>query len=442
MKKLVLKCIFVLVLFPGLVFGQTESVQKLGVFVVPSENTQQFLKADTGNYNSYTVFGENTVFLGKELFLDSLKKNQIEFEHFPLNDTEKVWLFASKDPDFRDLKTLGVRVVLKTHGFQVILADETTVMGLSDKLSEFAQIVPLPKNEVILTPLGLPKKSSNTDQTSLFLDGLDCEAFKADVLALADLKTRYTYSKGALLALDYCEKSFKDLGFTTSRLPFSGMSQKRENLMAVQPGTATENPYEVLIVGHLDSTSNQASTIAPGADDNGSGAAGVIALARLFKDLKPAATIKYLLFLGEEQGMVGSKAYVAGLSTEELKKIRVVINMDMIGFDVEAPVSTLIETYSFNKPMAEKMAELAEKYTELATQISYHAWGSDHIPFLKKNIPTVLTIESEFDNNPTYHKTNDLPEFINWDLGKGILRLNAVATIFYAEIPLPETDGK
>ncbi|MFZ5949166.1 MAG: M28 family metallopeptidase, partial [Candidatus Rifleibacteriota bacterium] len=168
--------------------------------------------------------------------------------------------------------------------------------------------------------------------------------------------------------------------------------------------------------------------------DNGSGSAGVIALARMLKKsgLQPAATIKFVLFLGEEQGLYGSKGYVKMLSAEEKKQIKAVLNLDMIGFDAVAPLSIMIETNSFNRPMVEKMQELAEKYAEFSIRTSFNAWGSDHAPFLQQKIPAVLTIESEYSSNPNYHQVTDLIESINPDLCANILRLNAATLYFYA----------
>ncbi|MBI3038957.1 M28 family peptidase, partial [bacterium] len=87
------------------------------------------------------------------------------------------------------------------------------------------------------------------------------------------------------------------------------------------------------MVGHLDSISPNPMNLAPGADDDGSGAAGVLALARFSNGLKGRANIRFLITLGEEQGMLGSKAYVSAMTAEEIAKTRNVITMDMIGFD-------------------------------------------------------------------------------------------------------------
>ena len=65
-------------------------------------------------------------------------------------------------------------------------------------------------------------------------------------------------------------------------------------------------------------------------------------------------------------------------------------------------------------------------------QGSDRAWGSDHVPFLQKQVPCVLTIEDEFEANHNYHKTTDTTKSVNKDLCHEILKLNAATLLTYA----------
>lgn len=94
-------------------------------------------------------------------------------------------------------------------------------------------------------------------------------------------------------------------------------------------------PSEILIVGaHLDSCSSEGN--APGADDDASGIAGVLAVAQALKAINktPRREIRFVLFNGEESGMRGSKSYAEKLTTTAMGKKRkpvAMIQMDMIG---------------------------------------------------------------------------------------------------------------
>jgi hypothetical protein len=445
MTRIVFVLFGVLLLVTGAALAETEDSALIRVeeqlLLMPTEKAMSMIKKGIPGVRSYTVLGETTILLGTRSLPAALSKAKLDYEKVPVGENVQVWLLTTKDPGFPELSGPGLHVILRGPGFRVFLADETTKMGLAHLMSDFSRIDPLPKNQVVLTPAIAPDKVRRSTPLNGFLGKLDMETFRRDVFSLADLKTRYTYSQGALQALDSCEKAFRELGLTTRRLPFSGSGTKRDNLEAVQPGTGDPEAGEVLVVGHLDSTSNQASTLAPGADDNGSGAAGVLALARLFKGLAPKSSIRYVLFLGEEQGLVGSKSYAGALDEATVGRIRLVINMDMIGFDAVAPLSILIEAAAADRPVVERLSELARICTTLSHQISYNPWGSDHVPFLKRKIPAVLTIESEFDSNPTYHKTTDVPEKVNFELCREILRLNAAAVVEFAGVPIPEANN-
>ncbi len=408
----------------GAAYGATAPERWFGM--LPTSKLKDVRSAMTGASVSYTTFGTLTATVGGERLLTWLKKHPGSGDPIALRPDEKLWLMTTKDPALENVVFPGVRQLWRGFGFRILAADETAQMGLAEKVSsDFTRIEPLPVDVTVLSAPRRPLKRQPDDTMQTLLSRLDREAFATDLKALVDLRTRYTYSEGAKKAVDYCETVMKELGLTTRRLAFKGASAQAENLEGLLPGFDPSNAGEVIIIGHLDSTSQQASTLAPGADDNGSGAAGVLALARFMKGLKGRASVRFLVVLGEEQGILGTKAYVAGLKPEELAKLRGVINMDMIGFDVTPPLSMLIETARFCEPMVEQMQDLAAKYTSLTTSVSWNPWGSDHVPFIKKEIQTVLTIESEFDANPTYHKITDTFEKVNLDLCHQILRLNA-----------------
>lgn len=103
---------------------------------------------------------------------------------------------------------------------------------------------------------------------------------------------------------------------------------KARNVIATIKGS--EYPDEKIIVGgHLDSWD-----LAQGAIDNGIGSFAVLDMARTFKalNLKPKRTIEFIMFMGEEQGLLGSRAYVdAALKDGSIENIKYVMNQDMSG---------------------------------------------------------------------------------------------------------------
>jgi Zn-dependent M28 family amino/carboxypeptidase len=73
-----------------------------------------------------------------------------------------------------------------------------------------------------------------------------------------------------------------------------------------------------------------AGSPAPGADDDGSGSAGVLEIARVLKDQVGHHDLILILFGGEEQGLLGSRHFVRSLSAAQRSRVRAVVTMDMI----------------------------------------------------------------------------------------------------------------
>ncbi len=96
------------------------------------------------------------------------------------------------------------------------------------------------------------------------------------------------------------------------------------NVIAERPGV---NPGNVVMAGaHLDSV-----TDGPGINDNGSGSAALLETALMIAKLKPQNTLRFAWWGAEEEGLIGSTAYVEGLSATELDRIAMYMNYDMVG---------------------------------------------------------------------------------------------------------------
>ncbi len=255
----------------------------------------------------------------------------------------------------------------------------------------------------------------------------------ADVTTLATIQypattTRRTGTAGNLLARDWLYNQLTALGYSTILQSFPLAPPINASYNVIGEIAGRTRPQDVYIVGgHFDSTSPAAQTNAPGAEDNASGAAGVLEMARILADYPPQATVRFIAFSGEEQGLDGSEYYVSQLSAAERARIKGVFIMDMIGYKSQAyPLNVLLES-SNSVPGAVSLVTTlntnAQTYTALDVDISYYPWGSDHVPFLDVNIPTVLLIEQEYDSYPCYHKTCDTPDKLTPAQAGEVLRM-------------------
>jgi hypothetical protein len=223
------------------------------------------------------------------------------------------------------------------------------------------------------------------------------------------LRTRSSTTPQFGTACQYGLGVFRALGLSASLDPFTGSGHTINNVVAVKLGTVY--PSQIIIIGaHLDSTSTSPATLAPGAEDNGSGAVAVLEAARLLAGLPSERTIHFILFGGEEQGELGSAHYAAQAAAQKLN-ILAVLTMDMIGYNDPAGVDLWIEGFHQGTSSVALMNQLdvnARTYGGLKTYL-YPGEGSDsdHEPFHQQGFPAILAIENEWDSYPCYHQTCD-----------------------------------
>jgi hypothetical protein len=264
------------------------------------------------------------------------------------------------------------------------------------------------------------------------VDRLSRATLKADLTRLATFPTRLSTSSHYKAACDFVEQQLASLGYATSRQTITVNGKRSQNVVARRNGSGPASRGMVLVTAHLDSINHEdgAAAAAPGADDDGSGSAGAIEIARALKDHTGRHDLRVVLFGGEEQGLFGSRHFVAAMPAAQRSKVRAVVQMDMIGMlNVPAP-SVLLEGRKLSQSVIDGLAAAAATYTGLTVKTSLNAADSDHESFLDKGIPAVLTIEGADHSNHEIHSARDTLDRINFDLALEILRMN---TAFVAE---------
>ncbi len=237
------------------------------------------------------------------------------------------------------------------------------------------------------------------------------------VRTLQDFRTRYATTPGCRAAGDYLAGYFRALGLETSLQPFTVSGFSGRNVVAQKRGT-TEPKEIVIICAHYDSTSPVASryTNAPGADDDGSGTAGVMEAARILSGRAMDFTVRFIAFDGEELGLLGSSAYAAAARAAG-ESILAVVNLDMIGYPDELPEDLDAVTNRESSWLLDRIQETASTYTTLSTQkvINPGDVYSDHAPFWDVGYSAMLVIEDSDPTppNPYYHTVNDLVSTLN-----------------------------
>lgn len=234
------------------------------------------------------------------------------------------------------------------------------------------------------------------------------------VQTLQDFDTRYTNTASIDNAADWIYNTFENYGLDVDRHYFTIYSTTKQNIIATRTGVI--HPDEVIFVtAHYDSISEDPYNFAPGADDNASGTAAVLEIARILANFVFERTIKFACFAGEEQGLVGSMNYVEDIYNQGMNVIGC-YNLDMIGYSGNdtAPSDLMIYSNSGSSALAIKLYDAAVYFcpTKLEPFVDYSGFGaSDHASFWQYGYDGILAIEAEpwgADFNPYYHTTNDL----------------------------------
>lgn len=338
---------------------------------------------------------------------------------------QKGRLFQQEHPD--------VPVLLDKGRYLVVDLDRRNAKKWDQGDRPCFAIRPLPASQVAFdTPEPRASRSAVVPFVKALTDRIARAPYEADLKQLVAFPNRFSTSTNYAAGAKLVRTQLKDLGFQTRLQTITVNGGSSVNVIADKAGKGPA-PRGVVIVGaHLDSINiaGGPTALAPGADDDGSGSAGVLSIARVLKDHESVHDLRLILFGGEEEGLFGSRQYVASLSAALRQRIRAVVHMDMIATINTTPPTVLLEGSPLSQPVIDGLADAAATYSTLKVQTSLHPFNSDHVSFLDAGVPAVLTIEGTDDANHNIHSANDTLAHINFDLALEILKMNLAFVAF------------
>jgi hypothetical protein len=249
---------------------------------------------------------------------------------------------------------------------------------------------------------------------------------------LTSFGPRLTGTPACNQSAQYIYQAFQNMELDVRYHNYTDNTVSGSNIEATLPGTDSENI--VLICAHYDSVA-----AGPGADDDGSGVAAVLAAAEVMRNYDFYHTIRFVTFSGEEQGMVGSHHYAEDAYNNN-DTIFAVLNADMIGF------ATSPTDGSKGKIYENDASEWIVTFTQLISQLYYddigielvpqgETWGSDHYYFWQYGYNAVFYHEYHF--NSYYHSANDTIEHMNLSYSTRFTRLIVATLAAMASQPQP-----
>ncbi len=202
------------------------------------------------------------------------------------------------------------------------------------------------------------------------------------------------------------------------------------NVVADRKGIGSDVSRKLVVAGaHLDSVRS-----APGANDNASGSSTLIETAKALRGIGTANDIRLIWFDREEQGLVGSAAYVAA-HRDELTRAVVMLNADMVaspngrvGFSVGASTTNAV---------GDVIKGVAERNGINATFLPERHSRSDHHSFDRAGVPTAdfgVSVKTVAKEDPNYHSPRDTPDRLNPVVFEGFGDLFALSVLHYANL--------
>lgn len=258
----------------------------------------------------------------------------------------------------------------------------------------------------------------NSNNTVSQLRKINQKNIVAGIEQMASFRTRYMGSADNQKALQLLENTLSEMGLQTHQSCFA---KGACNLIAEKKGRSNEI---IILMAHIDSVGNDFA----GADDNATGIAVLMEIARVVSEYRNNKTLRFVITNGEELGLLGATHYARQLERNgELTKISLLINMDMVGYNQNGVIE--LESDPIHEPLVHWFSELAHKYTSLKPKVNLGAWGSDHVIFLEKGVPSVLTIQDWNTKNPCFHSECDTIDKLNFDYVLEVAKLNLSAII-------------
>jgi hypothetical protein len=323
-------------------------------------------------------------------------------------------------------------ILLEEAGWHLIKASGEKAFQLMER---GYRVIPVRRREIPLVYKPPVKAISTAPDYSADIDSLvnlvSEDSLYAWDLRLQNFQTRYSYSDSIHSARQWLYDKLVSFGIDSVWFHHYYYDSHQYNIVATVVGTAT--PDRVMVVGgHYDSvvygTGTDPYSWAPGADDDGSGTAATLEMARIIAENPLPVTVIFVPFAQEEQGLLGSD-YFAQYLFHESTNVALMINSDMIGHSVDPDPDVDIRGASSAMPFVNIMMAMANSYTDL-NPFYGGSWVSDELSFYQWGYHSVGAIEGDF-HNAGWHTNYDLVDSLDFAYMREVVKM-CLATLLLA----------
>ena len=319
---------------------------------------------------------------------------------------------------------------------------------------------PLPERywDQILLARVAPARLGPDAEIQALVDQVNSDTLTEAIQRMQDFNTRLALSDSCLAAEDWLKQKLEAYGYSAEYDSFyharslyfaeawPGAGYER-NVLAKRTGTFRPG-HEFVICGHLDATtlggySHPADTSicrtdAPGADDNATGSAATLEIARICQGASFNPSVTYALWAAEESYLLGSAHYAA--SAQSLgTDLRGVVNMDMVGWMNDASIDIDVGSSDpFSQWLNDLYKEAALLYAPELTVYQGMGNGSDDMSFADRGYPALMLIADYYAGfNPYYHTTDETIDKLNPLLYTAVTKASLAVTAIVGLYPGP-----
>jgi len=329
--------------------------------------------------------------------------------------------------NFNEMNVIAIQSIDQAQvGYPILDYEQPPDPGdmAPDFILEYKQEAPIKSNQ--------PRTIFHQDQETIIeiLDSIDEDLILGYLEDLVAFGPRVTGSQAVADAGEYIYEEFESYGLDVRYDDWSYSGYSGNNIEGTLPGIDTDSDEIYIICAHYDSVPGS-----PGADDDGSGTAAVLAAAYAMSQFQFNHTIRFVTFDGEEQGLLGSheyaeEAYASG------DNIIGVLNGDMIGYAENPEQASYIKIYSDSsslwiRDVIESVSQDFYDYCGLDIVPQGAAYNSDHASFWTFGYNAVMYHEYEF--NAYYHSPQDIIENMDIDYSTRVTRLEIASLCMIAE---------
>jgi leucyl aminopeptidase len=285
------------------------------------------------------------------------------------------------------------------------------------------------------------KKDEETEQqrkeaiTQNLINQISADTLESRVTWMQNMGTRFALAPNHRNVAVNIMNRFKMIGYSDSRIDSFQINrtyqnvnyqQWQYNVIAILEGDSY--PDSVCIVGgHYDNIKSvDPFSIVPGANDNASGVAAALEIARVMKKNKysPHNSIEFIAFGCEELGLYGSRAYSTD-SRQNLKTVKMMLNNDMIAFQPgnnQSEWFVNIMDYDNSHNLRKEAEQMCSRFSVLKYKNDNTSnKQSDSYPFFINGYEALFFFSNYID--PNYHTPDDLAVYCNFDYCREIVKV-------------------